>query len=132
MTGYSICVHKIYLKYLCKKYLTNCKFVLIILKLLTINKKAMQYTYLKKTYARVNYNTHYTPPPPPPFTFTTDSYARLLVSIVSQTTKPLSFPARTGIHELYILLAKPFEIPNQQDKSLNSKLNISFINTRSN
>jgi hypothetical protein len=41
MTGYSICVHKIYLKYLCKKYLTNCNFVLIILKLLTINKKAI-------------------------------------------------------------------------------------------
>jgi hypothetical protein len=61
MTGYSICVHKIYLKYLCKKYLTNCNFVLIILKLLTINKKAMQYTYLKKPYARVNYNTHYHP-----------------------------------------------------------------------
>ena len=75
--------------------------------------------------------TH-TTPPPPPLTFTTDSYARLLVSIVSQITKPLSFSARTGIHELYILLAKPFEIPNQRDKSLNSKLNISFINTRSN
>ena len=80
MTGYSICVHKIYLKYLCKKYLINCNIVLIILKLLTINEKAMQYTYLKKRYARVNYNTHYPPPP----------------------------------------------------KSLNSKLNISFINTRSN
>ena len=40
----SIYTHVI-MKYLCKKYLTNCNFVLIILKLLTINKKAMQYTY---------------------------------------------------------------------------------------
>jgi hypothetical protein len=56
----------------------------------------------------------------------------LIVSRDNQTTKPWSFSARTGIHELYILLAKPFEIPNQRAKSLNSKLNISFINTRSN
>ena len=55
-----------------------------------------------------------------------------IVSRGNQTTEPWSFSARTGIHELYILLAKPFAIPNQQAKSLNSKLNISFINTRSN
>ena len=55
-----------------------------------------------------------------------------IVSRGNQTTKPWSFSARTGIHELYILLAKPFEIPNQRAKSLNSILNISFINTRSN
>lgn len=40
----SIYTHAI-MKYLCKKNLTNCNFVL---KLLTINKKVMQYTYLKK------------------------------------------------------------------------------------
>ena len=55
-----------------------------------------------------------------------------IVSRGNQTTKPWSFSARTGIHELYILLAKPFEIPNLRAKSLNSKFNFSFINTRSN
>ena len=56
----------------------------------------------------------------------------LIVSRDNQTTKPWSFSARTGIHELYILLAKPFEIPNLRAKSLNSKFNFSFINTRNN
>ena len=116
------------MKYLCKTYLTNCNFFLIILKLLTINKKAMQYTYWKNN-IWVNYNTHY----PPPFTFILGiySYARI-VSRGNQTTKPWSFSTRTDIHELYILLAKPFEIPNLHAKSLNSKFNFSFINTRSN
>jgi hypothetical protein len=56
----------------------------------------------------------------------------LIVSRDNQTTKPWSFSARTGIHELYILLAKPFEIPNLRAKSLNSQFNFSFINTRNN
>jgi hypothetical protein len=150
------------MKYLCKTYLTNCNFVLIILKLLTINKKEMQYTYLKKSiimpgwiitllytgvtkekfftlvklmkientfsfqldvadqlllvliklifnYARVNYNTHY---PSPLFYFyfrdlLVCSTARI-VSRGNQTTKPWSFSARTGIHELYILRKRNF------------------------
>ena len=74
-------------------------------------------------------------PPPPPYFYFRDLLActtGLIVSRDNQTTKPWSFSARTGIHELYILLAKPFEIPNQRAKSFNSKLNISFINTRSN
>jgi hypothetical protein len=51
----------------------------------------------------------------------------------NQTTFTLRKILRKGCsHELYILLAKLFEIPNQRAKSLNSKLNISFINTRSN
>ena len=49
MTGYSLSYvytksiyTRVIMKYLCKKYLSNCNFVLIILKLLTINKKARQ------------------------------------------------------------------------------------------
>ena len=113
------------MNYLCKTYLTNCNFVLIILKLLTINKKAMQCTYLKKNIIMPGWIITHTTPPPLFYIYLRDllvcSTARI-VSRSNQTTKLWSCSARTGIHELYILLAKPFEIPNLREKSLNSKL----------
>jgi len=55
----SIYTH-VFMKYICKKNLTNCNFVL---KLLTINKKAMQHTYLKKNMGEIRIITHTIPTP---------------------------------------------------------------------